>query len=242
MKTKPISLSIYALIFLGIALSIPIQIMMLYEHSISEISLIISKMTPMNWAVVASTLMLSVGCFRASSSTWFLLPISVALIFINNLLVGQYAVDYSPFQASLASLLFMGLSLSFLATKGQDAISSPHLKWWMIPTRHRIALAIRMVSPDGVDNVVRSFDISSNGLFLAKSSEKNSDELPLGKEVDICIGDKNGPTLKAQVVRLSKETRGGYPPGVGLTFIHAKMWDKIKLWLLLKRVEGFYAH
>ena len=55
MKEKPILFSLLALFFIGVAISIPLQIAFLYEHNLTsqqDWSAILIKITPLNWFVI----------------------------------------------------------------------------------------------------------------------------------------------------------------------------------------------
>src|SRR5665213_4610446 len=100
MRRRPMWFILLALAFFGVAISLPLQIMMIYGHGLSEISAVFDKLTLLNWLVLCGTLICSGLVWRASPYLRYAVPLLIALVAINNFFVGYYATDFSMASAS----------------------------------------------------------------------------------------------------------------------------------------------
>ena len=86
MRTKPIIFNILWLFFLATAISLPLQVLFLYEHdfmSFYEWKSVFMKLTPLNWLVMITTVVNGILCFNASTYIKYTIPASIFLVAIN---------------------------------------------------------------------------------------------------------------------------------------------------------------
>ena len=138
MKQRPISLTIFSLLLFGIALSVPLQIIWLYGHTLNEWSLILSKLTWLNIVIIGLSLSNAYLAWIGDPWLKFSVPVLLGLVTLNNFIVGNYGVDYSAAQTTLATLGFFGVHASLLFTQAHMVIGHPELRWWLIPERKKL--------------------------------------------------------------------------------------------------------
>lgn len=229
MSERPKQLSVLSLILLGIAISFPVQIMLLYGHLPWEIAAIGGKLTHLNWLVLIAALGSSYLAFRASPFAMLTLPVLTGLLAYNNWLVGEVGTDYSQVATMIATLGFLGALKICLSEKAFGLFLHPSRRWWLTPTRYRIEIPIRvklMTGPKTTEVYAKTYDISSTGLFIPSvltqvnvgTSCYVSFPLP-GLELLQC---------RAEVVRKT-EPSGKYPAGMGMRFLGLSYYERRKL-------------
>lgn len=87
MKTKPLSFNIFSVVFTLISISLPIQVAMLYGHTFHEFIMIYHKLNFLNISVMAITFLNAYLSYKVSIHLLWSLPMSVAIISINNSIV-----------------------------------------------------------------------------------------------------------------------------------------------------------
>lgn len=235
MKKRPTLFNFYTLFFLSVAVSFPMQIMAIYGHSGSEASMIISKMSFLNWTVVGVCL-LNAGL--SYFGHWFLklsLPISFFVVALNNFFVSKLANDFSPLATTLATLAF-GLTSSYLfISKAKEVLNDQNKRWWLAPIRLKRTLPVWVQGPLGSPLLSKAFDISKSGAFLshpslAEMGEDLTKPINEGDQISLTLGlsGQKEFSCEAEVVRLCAP-RGNYPGGIGIRFKQMSMANK---WIL----------
>lgn len=217
MKNRPLIFTLLALIHFCVAISFPVQIMVLYGHSLSEFSMILHKLTYPNLAVIAICLVNTALSLKAHPALKYTLPISMVLIGINNYLVSKFGVDYTALETTLATIVFIFGHGTLFFLNANEVLAQPSLRWWLVPRRFRMALPVWVKSSDGNYIPLQTFDISKSGAFLV-GQESLPESFKEGDEISMAIkGDDLTYHLKAKLVRIH-EAKGNYPKGVGIHF------------------------
>ena len=228
MKSKPLIFNIYALLFLAIAISIPLQISMIYGHTAQELGSIYNKMTIFNIMVIGVSLYNFYYCFTASDNVKWSFPLAIGVISFNNSIVLVYGNDFESYTVILATLLFMVMIAYFLLTHDTDVINHPDSQWWRIPRRFSLKERVTLHIDEKDIDMGDTFDISTSGAFIPYQL---NDELNLfkGNEIiDFSIGVDSPVHCRAKIVRKSCAT-GVYPDGIGIQFVDMEQTDRIKL-------------
>lgn len=232
MKKRPVSLTVFSILLFGIAISMPLQIILLYGHTFTEWSLVLAKLTWLNILIMGLSVMN--GYLALLGDPWLKIsvPCLLGLVTFNNFIVGNYGVDYNAVQTTFATLGFFGVHATLLFTQAHMVISHPELRWWLIPERKKLTLPVTVKNRHGV-TLVKSFDISKTGLYLTPLSELES---PLWKfvpgssvELTLSSGLMGDFNVKAVVVRNSTGQKGHYPKGIGLTFESLSWMDRLRM-------------
>lgn len=224
MRSRPISLTILSLIYFGIAISMPVQIMSLYDYGFGEIDGVLSKLTFLNWAIMfASTIC---GLWIAQASRYALLgaPLVIGLVAFNNYVVGSYAIDYSFEITCLATGAFAFVNLPLFMPRLRLVLSYPHLQWWRTSPRQKIRLPILVGSKEHPQLLTETYDLSESGVFIPLTEKVKtrgqrfdpSERLRL----NFNLGALSQIHCEGVVVR-RQSARGQYPAGFGIQF--AKM-------------------
>lgn len=245
MKTKPIIFNILGLFFSAIAFSLPLQVAALYEHQLTsfyEWQSILMKLTPLNWTVMAITLVNGLLCFKAMPLIKYTIPLSILLVAINNFFVGAWGVDFSFLTTWIATVTYAVLSYSYAYTQGLEAIDHPEKQWWKIPQRFQRTLPVWLEWNGQRKLLAKTFDISKTGTYISALAGNNKfipQDLKLGENLKVLIGTREGDIeLQATIVRKEDQALGHYPAGLGLRFNSVG----IKETLQLKRLLNINQH
>ncbi len=216
MRPKQFYVASWALVL--IALSFPLQVMVLYGHHWSEWGAVFNKFTFLNWLVIGSLLLGAYFYYQASRAIVLIAPVLLVLVAVNNYLVGQFAGDFSLLQTSLGTigcgLLFAPLALPSSVLVLKD----PRRRWWLRSKRlhKRVPATLNPFVGDMIQS--HTFDVSQTGAFICLQDLQSV----LPKVGDTVRVSFNVSTMKkirceAVVVRIS-EAKGHYPRGIGLRF------------------------
>jgi hypothetical protein len=200
------------------AVSFPVQAMLLYGHHWSETSAIFSKMTIFNWLVVISFLAGSYFYFHASRTIVYLAPLILGLVALNNYWVGQFAGDFSMLETSLATLAVGVVFTPLALPSSRVVLQDPKRRWWRRSKRHNRRVSATLNPYVGEMLHVQTFDISQSGAFVCLSQDQT--ETPkVGDTVRVSFNVNSMKKIRCEavVVRIS-EAKGHYPRGMGLKF------------------------
>lgn len=230
MMTRPKTLDLFGLFLVGVAISFPIQIMVIYGHGPTEWFAVAEKLTFLNWLVMASALLNALLVWRASPALKYTVPLMIGLVAGNNWIVAHWHVDYSPTQAWTASLLFVGLHGVLFRKPILHLIVHPEKRWWLRPPRKIVEVSAYVSPFNGTAFKAKTFDISENGAFIPFSTDEilkgtkgdqrraRNKKIGVDDRVTLCL------TLglaqircDARIVRTT-DAKGIYPAGIGLTF------------------------
>jgi hypothetical protein len=259
MKTRPKRLIALSLCLLAIAASLPLQIMMMYGHTLFEIEAIAAKMAPLNWGIMLLAPLTAYLVFQASPWLMAALPSLTLLVFYNNWLVGSLDADFSPLSAGLASAAFVMLLAGMISREVLQTILNPNSRWWLTPLRKKLMVPVRLKlltrnhqkkSQEAYNEFyIRTYDLSEGGAFIpleqsgstAGMSEAKTlqafnvifKNLAVGTQCYICLPLKDVSFIqcRAEIVRCT-QGRGEYPAGVGVRFLGLSWAEK-------RRISGY---
>lgn len=223
MKKRPLALTIVAMIFVGIAISLPVQALLLQDPRQFP-----SSMTLLNWMLMLSLLTSAVLLFDARKGARQALLTSITLMLINNYWVGWVETDYSADQTLLGSCLFLAVCMTLLQKESRWVLSRPKQNWWTIPTRKKIQWEVSL-SPFNSQKIfsLSTFDASVNGLFIV-TEEMTFNE---GQRFEILL--RTGANQASQLIRgigeLVRTTKASqsHPAGIGLKFTPKDFRDQL---------------
>jgi hypothetical protein len=259
MKTRPIRLTALSAFLLVVALGFPAQIMVLYGHGPDEMVAIAAKLSPLNWAALALSLLSAWLLLRASSLLVVTLPILGALVVYNNWFVSSAGGEYSPWVTALASVLFLAGLVGAWDRESLNLLFQPRRRWWMTPRRSRTAIPIRVRvfgepgkglwrkgRAGGGEFYGKTFDISESGVFIpleetqptarAKAAARDAasvlkaSELGIGSQCFVSIAIKELTYIQVRAeVVRTSAARGIYPAGIGLRFLGLSREDRRRI-------------
>jgi len=235
-KEKPILFPLLALFFIGVAVSIPVQIALLYEHDLSSLqdwSAILIKITPLNWFVMLVCAINAFLAFRVSQALKYFIPLGVVATAMNNFVVALWGTDYSHLQASSATLGYIFVSYSYIFSSSYEALKNPKIQWWKIPPRYKQNLPVWIESRGKRKVLTTTFDISQSGTFLAAMNQYTNNlmnDLHVGEHINLYISTEKGDLkLRGTVVRKEYQSHGSYPQGMGVKFSPLGILDTLHL-------------
>jgi hypothetical protein len=218
MRRRPFLLFLTSFALIAVAISLPVQIMLIYGHGLDELDEVFAKLTMFNWVVMIGCLACAVLIAEASPLCFKAIPALTVLVALNNLIVGYYAVDYAPWMTVAGSLAFALFNLPLFDAQVRELMKYPERRWWMRAERHRrnvpvvITGALRGRSPVRTE----TFDLSDSGLFLPL--EGSHFEVDDRISVRMTFGTFSQIRCEGRVVRRAEGPRGEYPSGIGVQF------------------------
>jgi hypothetical protein len=248
MKTRPKALSILAASVMSIAISLPLQIMFLYDHTPFELQAIFAKLAPLNWMILALAPITAWLLLKASFWLVLTAPLFAVLILYNNWFVAEIGTSYSPISIGFATGMFL-IGFSSLLSKGiREIILNPQRRWWLTPKRHRAKLPVKMklLTERGLREVeLSTFDISEGGAFLISPQPEDKEiihqnQVAVGMRCYLQLvlhSDSNPLSCRAEVIRMAGP-RGDYPPGIGIRFLGMGWRERQALKKLLMQTQN----
>lgn len=228
MRNKPLYLKLFPIFSFGIALSFPIQISILYGIELSNISKIISMLTPLN--ILSMMILIIAGSMTMSLSRkiYKTIPLLIFVLFVNNLMVGLYGTDYNLIQVGL-SFLLLGLSLKpFYSHQIMNVIYNPKLRWWKTAQRYHVRKPM-LLSVGDLEIHTEATNLSKTGLFTKIDNDKDFDLLQVDQIVKLNVQGDKDISINARIVRKAEEENLS---GFGLEIIKNKDHsDKYLPWL-----------
>ena len=218
MKEKPISLYSLAIFFLLIVISLPLQIMAMYNYSLADYQLIAANLSFPNILVMAVGLIASILALKASRLALASIIIFSFTVIWNNYYVGLSGLDFSLTTTTLTSigfLLFVGTTLSL---GGYKALSNEKWQWWRTTPRAQASVPVVIRPLKGPALKAVTFDISKGGAFIPCELE-GWGHLEPGDFINVhmTFGDLKVFRCEAEVVR-KNDCSGKYPQGIGIRF------------------------
>jgi len=244
MLNRPKTLSLLAIVFIGIMISLPIQIMFLHGHQLDEWGLVFAKLSILNWMVMGLAGLSAWHLIKASPWLKVSVPLFVMAVLWNNWVVGQMATDFSLWSTAGASLGLVMLNGLLLHPEVRDLLLNPSRRWWLTPRRRKVQIPILINPLIGNSFKTATFDLSEGGAFIPSESAP-TDEVPwtqmpdgIGPGDQLTVAIKIGTLRKircdAEVVR-RKDAQGVYPSGLGIRFIDMNRGDRKEL---VRYLEG----
>lgn len=216
MKNKPLYLTIFPILSMAIAVSFPLQIHFIYNIPLNDPVKIFSMLTPLN---LSSMIILAVAAFLGAFMNrliYKIIPILLAVVFLNNAIVGLYGQDFTLIQVAASFLLFAISLRPFYQAEIKSVIMNPKLRWWKTPKRYQIEKSILLNSKNSKINT-EALNFSSSGIYIKIEHAEQLKSLIVDELVELKLGAEKIP-LKARVVRIV-EDETQFPNGVGLEFI-----------------------
>lgn len=239
MQTRPKALTFLAAIFLAVILSFPIQIMFLHGHGLSEFSMVLAKISILNWFVILTGAFSVWSMLRANPSTKVAVPLFIVSVLWNNWVVGAtHKSDYTMWTTIAASAGLLMVTTLLLRENVRQLILHPENRWWLTPIRKRVQIPILVNPLIGESFKTATFDLSEGGAFIPMESAPTGElpwtEVPAtikpGDQLTIAIkiGTLRKIRCDAEVVR-KMDANGNYPGGLGIRFKEMDRTDKREL-------------
>lgn len=243
MKDKPILFHFLFIFFIGVCLSLPMQIAYLYDHDLTKLmdwQSLFMKITPLNWLVMAITAFNAYLSYKAHQAIKVTVPMSIFIVAVNNFFVGSWGTDFSLFATWGATIGYALLGYVMVYGYGLDAIDHPEKHWWKIPTRYQKAMPVWIEWNGNKKLLAKTFDLSKTGAFLSVlGQEQFPKELTIGDSLNIIIGTKHGDLrMAATLVRKENRPRGHYPAGLGINFRNLNIKENFLLNKIMKMPEA----
>lgn len=224
MRRRPKLLLLIALGFLGIVISFPIQVSLLYGHGFAEVTTALSKISLLNY-LVAFALMANIPLIlRASQWLWASLPMTILLVTWNNWVVAATGQDFSMATTWLATGSFVALACFVFLPPVWSLLREPQKRWWLQAPRKEVSLPMVLEPVRGTSIQTQTFDLSRTGAFVPfEALDKQSHPVRLGDVITVKfnLGSLSRISCHARVVRKAVST-GHYPAGIGLQFMEMK--------------------
>ena len=163
MPKLPNYFKILAFIYLSIVVSLPLQILFLYDHDISEIKQILNKLNILNLFMALTMIINLPLILNASKLLKWTIPLSIFLVTWNNYVVGQFAMDFSSNLTSSGSLLFASINTGLLYSPYRQLIINPNQRWWLRAIRKEIEIDVTIKPVRGHEIELKTFDLSKSG-------------------------------------------------------------------------------
>ncbi len=219
MTKKPVVFNLLTVLFVGIIVSFPVQIMFLYGHYPWEVTSIFSKLSFMNWLVAMACGYAAYISYHADPKLKWFLPLMTLLVAWNNIIVGYVGFDYTTTMTLLGTVAFGSINGMFLLPQVQKALANPTRRWWLNPLRYQAKVPV-FVNPlrGGEGFYTDTYDISASGTFIPLKPLQ-SEMFSHGETVALSftLGAFRALRCNATIVR-NTEAKGNYPSGMGIKF------------------------
>ncbi len=231
MKQKPKEFLFLALVLLVIGISLPVQVMILFEHSPLEVGAGMSKLAPLNWAVMVLALLNSALVYAASPWVILTAPLFIGAVGWNNWLVAETGVNFSAPTAIAALVGTIALHGLLLTEKARKVLRNPSLRWWRSLPRRKVAVRVMVCPVLGGQLQSATFDLSMGGAFIeaGHANWTSAGAGTAGAAAGLSVGSRctirltlnqlNVLNCSAEVVRQAP-ARGNYPGGFAVRFIN----------------------
>lgn len=220
MIVRPKQFYIVALALVLLAVSFPVQVVYLYDHSFTEVDAIVSKISFLNWLVIGGLITLSYLHLKASKLLMVAAPLLIFLVGLNNYVVGQFASDYSMGQTMAATSLFSLLFTPLFLPSSRLIFKDPTRRWWVRSKRYHKKISTTINPYVGDMLHAYTFDISETGAFISFEDLPPEDMPKVGDHIRVSFNVNSMRKIRCEaiVVRLA-EPKGRYPQGLGLRFV-----------------------
>lgn len=209
------SLTCMLTLFCVLALAMPVQVMMIYDHGPTELLAIWHKLTWLNQVVMIGLLANAVLLYQVSPYLTYTIPGLIMAMIVNNYIVGYYSTDFSPYATAFATIGFLALNLPMLDTRVLWVLKHPDRRWWRRSERKQLSVPLQIEGARLNPIRTESFDLSETGMFIA-----GPQGLGVGDWVNVKLAfdSLSQVRARARVVRKA-EAKGIYPAGVGVEFV-----------------------
>ncbi|MCC7441926.1 MAG: PilZ domain-containing protein [Bdellovibrionales bacterium] len=246
MNRRPWELWALAGFYAGTTLSLPLQVMAQYGHAPWEFWAVVTKLAPMNFAVMALGFACSWAAVAASRWILALAPAFLAVVAWNNWLFTAVDANVSGLAASIATLVAFAGQVPLLRPSPIHLLRDPSNRWWLTAPRRRLRLLTLLSPVSGGDLRARAYDVSATGAYFALEDARWTQPggspvhptqvgLAPGTRCTLRLTLDQGRTIlcAAQVVR-SGAARGHYPGGFAVQFLDLARGDRRSLERLIQ--------
>ena len=223
MKKRPVAITVFTILLISVALSIPLQA--LYLGSLNNI---FRSLTILNEIVACLCLATAISAFHVHKSFRLLLPLTIGAVIFNNWWVGHVGFDFSLNETTIASFGFAVICCSLLEKNSFNVLRNPKLKWWHVAARKKMEIPVTLKKMRGKDILIKAFDISESGVFLQNVQKEDFKNYEVGEriEIDLHFNEILKVRCQAKVVRKTHR-QGNYPAGIGLQFTEGRQTKSI---------------
>jgi hypothetical protein len=229
MAKRPFTLTCLAGGFLFLAATMPLQVILLYGHGLSEWTAIAAKLTAFNWFVLWGFVVNAILLWRVSPLLRVTIPALIAGVVVNNWIAGYYATDFSLWTTTLGTLAFSVMNIPLLDDHVQWIMRHPERRWWIRAPRTRLAVPVLIEGAKLNSLKAETFDLSETGVFIA-----GANDVGVGDWIHVRMQFNSLAQIRCQgrVVRRDG-ARGIYPPGIGVQFMDMSWRQRreLKRWL-----------
>ncbi len=206
-------------------LGMPIQVMIFFGHSPTEIAAIWAKLTPQNILLMGLSPFAALGIQRVTRWGWWAFMAFLTVALFNNIILLRFKTVVPVPLILLSTLLILSITMFFLRQDVIEFFCKSKLHWWKTAVRRRLTFPVKVIQ-NGIENVVgATFNISRTGCFFPsdstvfQSGEMVRIQLGIGKRALECV---------ASVVRYTEGCET-YPSGFGFRFENITMRDQLRL-------------
>lgn len=222
---KPPWVGLGSWILWGVALSIPVQVMVLFGHPPAEFKAVWAKLAPQNKAVMGLAVLAALGLGRVSPWGWWATLGFAAVTLWNNWILLRFPGPIPAWAVSTASSVAAFAAVWLMRPSAVRLFHTPSLHWWRTARRHRISAPVEIEAAAGHRLQGTVFNLSRTGLFVTGVPEG----LEAGERVRLTVRlERRTLCAAARVVRRA-EASGEYPQGFGLRFARVPLADRV--WL-----------
>ncbi len=214
MKQRPFALTFLSGVFIALVVRMPLQVMFLYGHGLSEWAAILNKFTLFNWFVLCALSVNAVLVWRVSPHLKHTIPLLMGGVLVNNWIAGYYATDFSFVTTTLGTLAFSTLNLPLFDQQVVWIMKNPQRRWWIRSERRRLVVPVLIEGAQLMSLKGSTFDVSESGVFVPQVRD-----LGVGDWIYVRLQFDSLSQVRCQgrVVR-RVDALGEYPAGVGIEF------------------------
>ncbi|MDF1554142.1 MAG: PilZ domain-containing protein [Deferrisomatales bacterium] len=231
---KPVWVTLLATALLFNTVAMPLQIMVIYGHTLAEWPAIWAKLTDCNRAVMLLSPLAALGAFLVCRWGWWAVLALLTTALVNNTLLLPFPTAVPRSAVLLSGALVLGTGVWLLRPTAVRLFWERRLQWWKTPPRHAADAPVEVVHGTGAPRQGRLVNISRSGAFVANedlglaAGDLVSLTIRLERRVIRCLGT---------VVRRAA-ARTAQPAGYGLQFQAVAVGDRMWLHTRLGRRSG----
>jgi hypothetical protein len=205
--------------------AMPVQIMLLFGHPLTEWPSIWAKLTDFNRVVMVLSPLAAVGSWLVCRWGWWAVMALLTAALINNAILLPFPTPVPREAVLLSSVLALGTGGWLLRPTATRLFRERQLHWWKTPPRYTVKLPVEVASDDGVPTPSRLVNISRTGALIEIGNQK----LSLGDTVDLTIRFRQRVIRCAATVARQAAECAFAPAGYGLQFQEVGVVDRV--WL-----------
>jgi len=248
MKEKPEIFNYLAYLYIVIAISIPLQIMMMYRIWPQNIFEVSGKISPSNMLIMITAAIGAALLYAVVKPIVYVVPAFLLITAWNNYLIASYNTNYNP-SVLIGSWVLLSFFHVFLLTpESRNAIANSSLRWWKTPARRRIRVPSKLKPVNGSEISGSTHDLSETGVFVPIDPHsplhqqiRKLKEIRIGQSVSLRLSLDQLKILncRGEVVR-KQLASGHHPAGVGIRFVAMNSKDRKMLQAYLN--QGAYLN